>query len=522
MTKPRAVLYVRLSKDSNTSTSIAGQNDDLAALAEREGWDVVAVFDDNGKSGGKERAKAIAAFDMVRDNRADVLAVYAYDRWSRMGIEKAAEIITLIREREESAARGAGIPALFVAAREGIRSDRENWKMQLAFAADVAEQERERTRARSIAARDRMRREGRNPGYGTPGFGYRTGPHPTHPTGRGLLVVPEEAAIIKEVAERLVAGESTVAIAKSLTARGVPRAKSPYRLAALKGEDPTGLDTGVWSSPRIRDTWTSDHLLGRVSFGGRPVLDPSTGSPLTPFDAILDLETVLRIRERFTGNPRGQQAKRRAARLLSGVAFCGLCKTKQYSKVSRGVAFYQCSAVAHGLECKQPRIDAKFLEDLVSSHYLAVRGSELEFEVIEHYSDPETAAQLVEVAAQIIATSERLAAVDDEVEEQAAMDLLKTLKARRASLQAVAPKRSVELVKTGRTFAEAWHDSDDVEYRRELLLKALDHVEVYPKASEERVVYLWQDSDLVLEADGNSRRPSADPSKRRAPKAAVA
>jgi DNA invertase Pin-like site-specific DNA recombinase len=77
ITKPRAVLYVRLSRESDVSTSIAGQNADLYALAEREGWQIVATFEDNGKSGGKQRSNARAALDMLRDNEADVLAVYA-------------------------------------------------------------------------------------------------------------------------------------------------------------------------------------------------------------------------------------------------------------------------------------------------------------------------------------------------------------------------------------------------------------------------------------------------------------
>ncbi|KFF57925.1 hypothetical protein JF66_22550, partial [Cryobacterium sp. MLB-32] len=60
-TKPRAVLYVRLSRESAVSTSIEGQNADLYALAEREGWQIVATFEDNGKSGGKQRENAIGA-----------------------------------------------------------------------------------------------------------------------------------------------------------------------------------------------------------------------------------------------------------------------------------------------------------------------------------------------------------------------------------------------------------------------------------------------------------------------------
>ncbi|WP_036320071.1 recombinase family protein, partial [Microbacterium sp. B24] len=56
--RPRAVLYSRLSRSTIESTSMTGQRDDLYTLAEREGWDIVAAFDDEGKSGGRKRENA--------------------------------------------------------------------------------------------------------------------------------------------------------------------------------------------------------------------------------------------------------------------------------------------------------------------------------------------------------------------------------------------------------------------------------------------------------------------------------
>ncbi|WP_158864258.1 recombinase family protein [Leifsonia sp. AG29] len=467
----------------------------------------MATFVDNGRSGGKERANAQAAYDMVYSGAADVLAVYAYDRWSRQGIEKAADVIRLVRERQES-----GHPALFFAEREGIRSDRDDWEMQLAFAADIAKKERDRTRARQIAARDRMRREGRNPGYGTPPLGYRTGPHPTLSTGRGLLVIPEEAEIIREIADRLVRGESTVKIGYDLTERGFPRARSKYRKALLAGDDPTGLDRGAWEPPRIRDTWISDHLLGRVSFKGAPVLDVSTGLPLTPFEPILDLETILKIRERFSAK-RGEQRLRRAARLLSGVAYCGICDEKSYPKVSRGVPYYQCSGVARGKKCPQPRIDAALVESMVSDLYLAVRGDAPEVRVVEHLSDPETVALLATVSEQISVETARWAALDGD-EADAVLATIGDLKRRRSELQAIKPRRTIEVVETGRTFAAAWADAD-TDGRRAMLLDALDHVSVYPRSNTDRVVAHWYEG--IDQPEGHSSGPD-NPANRRAPR----
>lgn len=361
MDTPRAVLYVRLSRESHVSTSIEGQNADLYALAAREGWKIVATFEDNGKSGGKQRGNARAALDMLRDGEADVLAVYAYDRWSRMGIADSAEIIKTIYARQEAARRGSSPSPLFYAAREGIRSDQEGWEIRVAFAADVAQKERHRMVARRTASIARMRAQGRNPGNGPAPFGYRSAPFADGRPGRRFVPDPVEAELVREVADRLVSGDTSTAIAKDLTRRGVPMPRSPYRLAALKGEatvDEHGerLSTGTWSSSRVSQLWASEHFLGRVVHRtnrsadgtkreGEVLLDPDTGLPLQAFEPIVDLETMLAIRARFASNPgRGVQRKRRAARLLSGLVFCGVCGAPMYVLSSQGYAYYRCAS----------------------------------------------------------------------------------------------------------------------------------------------------------------------------------
>lgn len=233
--KPRAVLYVRLSRESAVSTSIEGQNADLYALAEGEGWQIVATFEDNGKSGGKDREKAAAALDMLRNNEADVLAVYAYDRWSRMGISESADLIKAIDARKRAAKRGKSREPLFYAARENIRSDNEDWEMRVAFAADIAKKERDRMLSRRAASIGRMRLQGRNPGNGPAPFGYRSAPFADGRPGRRFVVDHDEAQIIREVADRLVSGASASALGRELMERRVPMPRSAHRLALLKG-----------------------------------------------------------------------------------------------------------------------------------------------------------------------------------------------------------------------------------------------------------------------------------------------
>src|SRR5690242_17335288 len=102
-TKPsRAVLYLRLSELTDGSTSIVKQRDDLRALAEREGWDVVAEFVDEGISGRKSRVNAYEALSMIRNQRADVLVVWKFDRWSRQGLPALAALIETLDMRDDA------------------------------------------------------------------------------------------------------------------------------------------------------------------------------------------------------------------------------------------------------------------------------------------------------------------------------------------------------------------------------------------------------------------------------------
>ncbi|WP_251440088.1 recombinase family protein [Microbacterium sp. USTB-Y] len=511
--RPRAVLYIRLSKESAASTSIAGQNDDLRVIAERNGWDVVAVFEDSGKSGGKERANANAAYELWRDGEADILAVYAYDRWSRMGIKTLAALIEVVDARAKH-----DRPATFIAVREGIESTQPDWQLRAAFAADMAKRERDLVAARQVAARDRMRRQGRNAGHGVPPFGYRTGPHPTLPVGRGLHVREAERAVVLEVANRIRQGESFVRIAENLTARRVPTARSAARIAELahsaheRGEsvdpqllkaDPDALDHGRWTPSRIRTTWSSDHLLGRLSHNGEPVYD-AEGQPLTPFEAILTLDEIQAIRERCARTPQGRPSRRPGAALLSRIAFCSGCGKPLYRRMSGangGYPNYSCSSSAYGVECPhRVSISGRKLEAELTRRFLQVAGSWPELRQSEIVVGAHLRAELAEVDARLKELGDRLVLADDDSEDERIQALMAPLKVRRRMLRETTPSRTETLTPTGRTMADVWEGTDDAEARRMLIVRALDHIEILPSRDEngalirERFVFYWKPS----------------------------
>lgn len=485
-TKPRAVLYLRLSQSDDASTSIDRQEKDLRALAEREGWDVVAVLTDDGISGRKARANADKALAMIADGDADVLAVWKMDRWSRQGISALGDLLKTLEKKPA---------AIFVALQDGLRSSQGAWRVIASVLAEVAKMEADNTSLRVKSSQHTLKHSGRFPGGAVP-FGYASAPAPDGP-GRVLVIAPAEAKVVRETAASILSGVSLAKITADLNNAGVPTARSAYRLALAAGKPADGLDRGVWRISTLRVLFVSDHLLGRVTHRGQLVTDEH-GLPARVWEPILDLQTVSRLRARL-GDPRAKAErprKVRAARLLSGVAYCAECGAKLYVRTSGGKDIYGCSASANGGTCPCPRIMAEALEDYVAAQFLAVVGAAPEVEEVEHVSDPGVAESLAEIEAALQEATTAL--LSDDADPAALMARIASLKARRAELKAIPATVERSLVPTGRTLAEAWEADLDVDARRALLLSALDHVAVKmrerrgPQFEPERVVIAWQ------------------------------
>jgi DNA invertase Pin-like site-specific DNA recombinase len=79
----RVALYVRTSTDHQT---VKNQERELAAVAERHGWDVVAVFKDQGISGAKgrdQRPGLDKLMQAVTRREVDMVAAWSVDRLGR-------------------------------------------------------------------------------------------------------------------------------------------------------------------------------------------------------------------------------------------------------------------------------------------------------------------------------------------------------------------------------------------------------------------------------------------------------
>lgn len=454
-TRPRAILYLRLSVSKDESTSLARQEKDLRELADREGWAVGEVLTDDGLSGGKRREKADHALEQLRQNKADVIAVWKFDRWSRQGVRAVADLVEALDERESQ-----GRPALFVALRDGLRSDMQTWRMHVSLIAEVGRMERENIASRVASSRAFLRQNRRHTGIAP--FGYRIVPHPSG-VGRALDIDPDEAKTVRAAAESVLGGNTPYTTAKMLNEQGM----KPRR-------------ADKWSHSAVADLLRRDTLLGYMTHRSkgdssrthRPILGED-GRPIQAWPPLLTQEEAAQLRAILKPDPNGwgtkaRSARRRASRLLSGLLVCETCgsvmRAGQGDKLIDGstTSRYVCGAPIGACPGKVS-INATLVEEHVTGEFLAVTGH---MEVIEVRETAPAVAELALVEAQIQETAAALAAPDADV--AALVERLTVLRARRTELESAPSETVIEHIATGETFSEAW-EKRDVAGRRRLL-----------------------------------------------------
>lgn len=490
------MLYQRLSRQTLESTSLAGQSDDLEALAQREGWDVVATFVDEGLSGGKRRANADEALRMLREGEADVLAAYSVDRFSRQGIGEDGELVRVVRNGIARARQNGAIPPRVHFVREGLdsRADPTHWGGRFATASEMAFNERELMVSRRKRSIHQLQAQGRFSGRGVPPWGYRSAPHPSG-AGRTLVVDPTEVAVIRETAERLLAGESATRVANDLTRRGVPTPRGEVRRALIKGEPIEGLASGFWGVGNLVAALQTPSITGRIARGthdhesrgrqGRYVLGED-GNPLQAFEAVLSVSTFEALHARFPrGQGRGKQRKRKAARLGSGLVFCQ-CGAKAYVLTSASYTYYRCSAKSiGGVDCPGQALQAAAVEEAITEHFLASFGKLQAVERVETLGAPEVADSIALLTERIRSLSSAMAEPGADIMSLASE--LQDLQIERDRLQALPVEQTVAYHDLGIPWSSVWAMAD-LDARRDLLTRFYDHFEMRYPGAEERVV----------------------------------
>jgi DNA invertase Pin-like site-specific DNA recombinase len=294
----QAGIYCRISLARiGDNTKVEDQEYICRKLSEQLGWAVAAVYSDHSKSAWRKDRKRPAWDQMLADveaGRLGAIVVYHGDRLVRQPFD----LETLLNLSD---AKG-----IKLASPTGTRDlDDPNDRFVLRILTAQACMESDNTSRRKKGQYERMRRSGlvRGGGRGGRAYGFATD---------GVTHLASECEYIREMAGRVLAGESAGMIARDVSARGA--------------RTPTG---GEFSHGTIRK------MLARPRYAG---LMPD-GENAAAWEPVLDRQTweavCLILAARADGFAFATNARRW---LLSGIAECGAagCGSRLQVKPSKG------------------------------------------------------------------------------------------------------------------------------------------------------------------------------------------
>ena len=192
-----AAVYARISSDPDgLAAGVTRQIEDCRAFAERRCWPVADVYVDNDTSAysGKRRPEYERMLDDLAAGIRDAVIVYHLDRLHR----RPRELEDFLDLCDRS-----GIRDLACVTGE-IDLGTHDGRFHARILGAVARKESDDKSRRLIRKHLELAKAGKVSGGGTRPYGYAKD---------RVTVIPDEAAIIKEMAERLLAGDSLRSIA---------------------------------------------------------------------------------------------------------------------------------------------------------------------------------------------------------------------------------------------------------------------------------------------------------------------
>jgi site-specific DNA recombinase len=326
----RAALYCRISDDrEGRGLGVARQEDDCRQLCDRRGFHVVETLVDNDLSAysGKPRPGYKRLVELVKAGAVDAVVVWHNDRLTRSPreledliafVEATNVVIATVTAGDYDLATPTGrMVARIVGATARQESEHKS--------------ERNRRKARELA------QAGKLTGGGTRPFGYEAD---------RVTIRQDEADLIRDAVDHLLAGESVYAIVADWRARGVVT--------------PAGKP---WQPGPLRRMLASARISGRKTHRG-VIQDARAVWPgiITPAKSDR-VRAVLSVR-------RTRSAPRKY--LLTGLAVCGRCGTKLVARPrGDGTPCYVCPGVPEE-GCGRIRILSEPLEQLVADTLIEV------------------------------------------------------------------------------------------------------------------------------------------------------
>lgn len=286
-------IYARISSDDGSALGVTRQQEDCAREAERRGWTVAAQYVDNDVSATKSKvrpqyARMIAAIE-ARD--IDALVVWDIDRLTRTPRE-LEDIIDLADRFQLKLANVGG----------DIDLSTPMGRMTARIKGTVARQEVEQMSRRLKRKFEQNRQDGKP--HGLVPFGYRRLPV-TDDRGRVIgsrdEIDPAEAEAIREMYQRVIAGDTLRSLAKYINDSGFTTTRG-----------------NAWQGNVIGNMLRKPRYVGRRTHARQ---DIGAGD----WEAIISQDTYDQALAVLSAPGRRHSRGHEIKHLLSGLAQCGKC-----------------------------------------------------------------------------------------------------------------------------------------------------------------------------------------------------
>lgn len=324
-----AAIYARISSDrAGDALGVKRQVSDCEAEADRRGWPVAEVYidDDVSAYNGKPRPGYQRMLADIAAGSIDAVVVYHLDRLHRRPkeLEEFVEVCDAARLKHVATVQGD----VDLGTGDGMLVAR----IMAAVAANESHAKSRRVRRKM----DELAETGKPHGGSNRPFGYEAD---------RITVRSDEAAIIRDLADRFLAGESLASLVGWLSDNDVPTVRG-----------------GRWRATTVRGLLTSPRIAGLRQHRGDIV-----GEAVWP--AIITPAQSEQIRAKFADpSRRTNRAPRRY--LLAGLLRCHACGAVMLSNPRNGVRRYICKPGADFLGCGKTYIVADPVEQLVAEAVL--------------------------------------------------------------------------------------------------------------------------------------------------------
>ena len=295
----RAGIYVRISQDrTGAGLGVERQEEDCRALCDRKGWQAARVYVDNDVSAysGRPRPAWRELLADVAAGRIEAVVCWHVDRLTRSPRE-LEDVIDLHDSHGIALASATGEIDLSTPA----------GRMVARTLGTAARHEAEHKAERQRRERLQKAKAGQPHTTGTRGYGYTP----------AMTVIDAEAAVVREAATRVLAGESLRSVCRDFNDRTIPSAKG-----------------GHWQVPVLKALLTSARISGRREYYGQIMHEHSWPAIITPA-ASDELRALLTARK-------GTQPPARTY-LLSGILTCAICHKGLSGRPHNGRPRYICA-----------------------------------------------------------------------------------------------------------------------------------------------------------------------------------